>query len=332
LTRQLGDLPGGFHGYAIAERWNGSSWTLEQLPRIADTELVELTSVACPSAERCVAVGLAVLTKNFQVEPVAETWNGKSWERQPMPANSPEAASLTCASATSCLAVGTIGESTLSLRGTIRPLEERWNGARWRTITLAAAPRNNFPILDSVSCSAVTACTAFGERVAIHIAPTAPQSSISFHTFAERWNGKQWSVETTPAMSGTSTLQVAGVSCATARRCAVVGYDGNDWVRPWSEMWDGTRWEHQALPPRGQALLLGVSCTSDGACTAVGAREAAGRGAGTLAETTTGSGWTVDTTPAVLKSSRDLAGVACSDAAHCVAVGERAGRLLVEQS
>jgi hypothetical protein len=70
-------------------------------------------------------------------------------------------------------------------------LAERWNGRAW---SLTAAPANSThpaTYLDAVSCPASTTCQAVGEDGAI----VPPGLSL---TLAEGWNGKSWTIESTP--------------------------------------------------------------------------------------------------------------------------------------
>src|SRR5436305_5682568 len=103
---------------AIAERWNGSSWTLETMP----AGLSELHGVSCSSRNACTAVG-----GNQAVR-----WDGASWTTQtfaPPPNLDPQRAvrmdSVSCASATACIAVGFYFPNG---GGAIQPVADRWDG------------------------------------------------------------------------------------------------------------------------------------------------------------------------------------------------------------
>jgi hypothetical protein len=61
---------------ALAERWNGASWTILRTPEPADAEL---DSVSCTSVRACTAVG------HGKSGLLAERWDGKKWKRQGIP-------------------------------------------------------------------------------------------------------------------------------------------------------------------------------------------------------------------------------------------------------
>ena len=112
--------------WALAERWNGIRWTIQRTPSISRIGYTVLTAVSCAAPAACTAVG----TYNAGAFGIAEHWNGTRWtiQRLPTPPGSPGEeplvipASVSCASATACMTVGTTQNMTLA---------ERWNGRRW---------------------------------------------------------------------------------------------------------------------------------------------------------------------------------------------------------
>jgi hypothetical protein len=97
----FGELP-------LAERWDGTSWSLQKPPAPAGGQAVLLAGVSCPSATSCTAVG------SYQASGVAltlaEAWDGSSWSIQPTanPAGADESnlSGVACRSAGACTAVG----------------------------------------------------------------------------------------------------------------------------------------------------------------------------------------------------------------------------------
>src|SRR5204862_347064 len=82
-------------------------------------------------------------------------------------------------------------------------------------------------------------------------------------------------------------------------------------------VWDGSSWSVQPTPnPMGgsNSELVGVSCTSSSACTAVG-----NSSSGTLAEVWDGSSWSIQPTPNPAGAS--LAGVSGTSARACTGGG-----------
>ena len=98
-----------------------------------------------------------------------------------------------------------------------------------------------------------------------------------------------------------------------------------------AEQWNGHSWRVLPMPsPPGVAVsnLLGVSCTSGSACTAVGVANPTGSGAKTLAERWNGIRWSIQTTPSPPHGS--LNAVSCTSASACTAVGASSAGTLAE--
>jgi hypothetical protein len=276
---------------ALAEVWNGSSWTVQGTP---NPTVGTLNGVSCASASACVAVGSAPTVPVGQA-PLAEVWNGSTWTDHSPPAGSTSASlnGVSCVSATSCIAVGF---------GPGGPLVERWNGSDW---SIQPTPNpGGAGQLTAVSCAAATACTAVGLLI---------NSAGTEVTLAEVWNGTSWTIQSTPNLSLSSAL--TGVSCTSATACTAVG--SNNSQTTLAEFWNGTSWTIQTTPnpvPGGENTLTAVACASATACTSVGQG-----GPGTLAEFWNGTSWTIQTTPATPNST--LNGVSCTSATACTAVG-----------
>ena len=94
----------------LVEHWNGKGWSIVASPNAPALPNSTLDDMSCVSATSCVAVGYDSDATNTKGETLVEHWNGKTWSIQP----SPNATALpdsyfeavTCASATSCVAVG----------------------------------------------------------------------------------------------------------------------------------------------------------------------------------------------------------------------------------
>lgn len=138
----------------------------------------------------------------------------------------------------------------------------------WTIATSANATLTGGTI-ESVSCSASTACTAVGSNV---------NTSGVYVTLAERWNGTGWQRQATPNPAGGTTSSAAptllGVSCPTATFCVSVGsYQSGSFAAGMAETWNGQQWTMQSLPAPVDSAgwqLTGVSCTSARFCEAVG--------------------------------------------------------------
>jgi hypothetical protein len=316
---------------SLAERWNGTAWSIQATASPAGSAGSEFLAVSCPSATACTAGGANIDSSGTSV-PLAERWNGTSWRVQvtPAPAGSIGSgfAGMSCSSATACTAAGSYGTGT----GSSVMLAERWNGASWSiqaTPSPAGATGSEFLAL---SCTAPGACTAVG---AVTISSAASRdggnsggSSMTVG-LAERWNGTTWRVQAIPNPGRSIGTVFAAVSCSTPTACTAAGsYDTTSHLgRPVAAAWGGTSWHRQATPPAAGASaangLVGVSCASVRTCIAVGFSTATTGESTTLAERWDGSRWRIQPSPVPAGTiSAGLSGVSCPSPRACTAVGE----------
>jgi len=95
-----------------AERWDGTSWQRQHLPKEVSGSLL---GVACTAQAACTGVGES--SKNLSGTPMstmALTWNGTSWQREvtPNPAGrSNQLTAVSCTTPTICVAVGESAQS-----------------------------------------------------------------------------------------------------------------------------------------------------------------------------------------------------------------------------
>jgi hypothetical protein len=301
----------------LAEYWDGSTWTVQPTPNPAPAGLNILFGVSCTSATSCIAVGSYRLTDNSASLPMAEQWDGSTWTilSVPSPSDSVSAnlRAVSCASATSCTAVGAYERNTLY---PVPTLAEYWDGSTW-TIqsTPSPSPGEHGASLTGVSCTAPDKCTAVG----YFLRPGKGNA-----TLAEQHYGSNWRI-----VSGRSSSALAGqlfaVSCSGRNNCEAVGAgDGGSLA----ENWNGTAWTAQTTPSPTQGFLQGVSCAGKGDCTAVGFQAGSA-----LAERYSGGTWRIQP-PGSPSSAEQLNGVSCSLPSTCTAVGAytRADNPLAEQN
>ena len=152
----------------LAERWNGTAWTVQATPNPA-LGSTGLGGVSCTSASACIAVGSYFSGSEGPGGPVAERWNGTAWTSQTIPNppgnngdGDPEgwASAVSCTSASACAAVGAYYNNAT----TLVTLAEHWNGKAW-AIQHTPNPGNGSSggtELDDVSCTSASACIAVG--------------------------------------------------------------------------------------------------------------------------------------------------------------------------
>ena len=94
---------------ALAERWNGSQWSIQPTSSPAGSTGSGLNSVSCPTTRACTAVG-TYADQAGNTLALAERWNGSSWSIQPVltpvGATGSSLTGVSCPSETTCTAVG----------------------------------------------------------------------------------------------------------------------------------------------------------------------------------------------------------------------------------
>ncbi|TMB93152.1 MAG: hypothetical protein E6J45_00420 [Chloroflexi bacterium] len=143
----------------LAERWNGSAWSVQSTPNPSGAKSSQLVSVACASSTVCTAVGSSVNSAGTTVT-LAERWSGNSWSVQSTPnpsgAQSSVLAGVSCSSTTACTGVG----SSVNSAGVQVTLAERWNGTSWVVQSTPNPSGAKASALSGVACPAVNLCTA----------------------------------------------------------------------------------------------------------------------------------------------------------------------------
>jgi hypothetical protein len=301
----------------LAERWNGTSWTIQ--PTLNPTGAGDsfLDAVSCTSPTACTAVGRYYTSGPDRELTLAERWNGTSWAIQSTPNPSGSAQSrldaVSCTSPTACTAVGL----DVSNSGTWVTLAERWNGTTWAIQPTLNPTGGGQSWLNAVSCTSSTACTAVGQYYT---------SSGLLVTLAERWNGTAWTIQPTPSPTGNGQSYLEAVSCTSSTACTAAGqyYTSSGLLATLAERWNGTTWTIQPTPnpaSGGQSWLHGVSCTNSTTCTAVGGY-VSGSASGTLAERWNGTAWAIQPTPNPAGATNgNLDAVSCTTPTACTAVG-----------
>ena len=305
----------------LAERWNGTEWSVQSTPNPAGATASYFHGVSCWSATACTAVGFYKTTSSQgNWLPLAERWNGAEWSIQAVPAPTGSIETfledVSCSSSTACTAVGEYRASLETYRVT---WAARWNGTEWSVQSTPNPVEQTESRLEGVSCSSSTACIAVGQ----YRKNSEPENKHL--SFAERWNGIEWLLESTPSPAGVTQSWLGAVSCSSSTACTAVGEYENSSRRKVTlvDRWNGTEWALQSTPnPTGStaSLLAGVSCSLAAACTAVGWEKNSFGTYVTLAERWNGAEWKVQFTPNPIGATEgELSGVSCATA--CIAVG-----------
>lgn len=157
-----------------------------------------LTDVSCPSPPTSAGP--------------SPRWSDGRWRLRVTP-DPPEVSYLygvSCSSRRACTATGTY----VTLANVGKVLVERWNGRIWRRQATPATGRVGYELL-AVSCPSASDCTAVGSDLPLRHRGGA---------LVEHWDGKRWSIQSTPEVKGHTAPQLNGISCLAPARCAAVGY------------------------------------------------------------------------------------------------------------
>ena len=212
-----GSNPGGpspSPNYAIAESYNGSSWT-----EVADLN----TGRQLPSGFGTTTAGYSI-AGNYDGAPGAgsnnvESWNGSAWS-ETTEINSARIAGV----ATGTTTAGLFSTGTSPTGGGSQTLNESWNGSAWTEV----ADLNQARREGAGSGTTNTAALVFGGR--------NPPSSATLAT-NELWNGSAWTetgdLNTTRyALSGSGSSTAAIAFAGTAPPGKIAN----------TEQWDGSSW------------------------------------------------------------------------------------------
>ncbi len=286
----------------LAERWNGTRWSIQTMPEAPDESPGGLGAVSCPSDSMCMAIGNNDIGTG---SPDAELWDGTTWSdltpTVPTGMYALRLYGLSCPSITACFAVG-FSENTTG----DAPVVAQWNGTTWTAAPVSGAPATP----TAISCLSVTQCMAVGTY-----------SSTGF--FADQWNGAQWTAQTVPNLPDENGTWFSSVSCPSSTMCVAVGY-GN-YGQADVESWNGRTWTLQHTPYVNVSSTLNtVSCPTVDACTAVGYQPLQNGAIRPLVERWDGTAWTLQTAPTSSAGgypSGAFGGVSCSTTTACAAVG-----------
>jgi len=296
--------------FALGERRRGGRWSIEAVPSPVGAAENQLTGIACPATDRCMAVGTVGPTRGV-LSTEALRWNGARWSNQPIP-TVPGAFlnAVSCMSASACLAVGGSDSGTLA---------ERWTGTSWRIQPIRTPAGAVSSALNGISCLSPSFCMAAGADSGSS-SPNGPVKPL-----AERWNGRRWAIVRTPRPRGAVQTFLGQVSCTSPSACTTTGeqHSATGIVRTVAERWNGTSWRIQPTPNPTKvpfASLSGAACTGPSACLAVGFSMSSAGTPQNLAERWNGTRWRIQPTPNP-SGGGQLGMVDCPTAAACTAVG-----------
>jgi beta-lactamase family protein/fibronectin type III domain protein len=233
-------------------RWSPAS-ALPAGPGGAD----QLRGVSCPTATACVAVGT---DGSGQGEVAVGAMDRGSWRWGAPTTLAPDLtaggtlASVSCPTATTCVAVG----SDAASQGIVTTGARRGAAWSWTPAEPIAPDGTGSGTLASVSCGSASSCVAVGVDAGSDGIVTAGVAHAG---------GWSWS----PAASVAAGDPLVGVSCASTSWCAAVGDDPGGRGVFTTGTWASTSWSWQPAAPLSQpATVAAIGCRTTQLCVAVG--------------------------------------------------------------
>jgi hypothetical protein len=307
---------------------------LAQIPTVLTSDAA-VNAVACPAAGACVAVGsyqaVGGEPAGLLLTQTAGVWNQSIAAGLPAGSNTnPEVnlASVSCASAGNCAAVGNYVDSGYLQQGVLLNYRKGIWRPGVRVIPPAGAGPNPGFTLNAVSCAAPGDCTAVGSYT------NTAGNPVAFAISEINWD---WgAAQTLPLPAGAVSASAAAVSCAAIGGCTAVGWysDSSGAIQGLLATETGGGWGSSfeaALPAASAAqpnvTLSSVACSAPGTCAVAGDYDDASSNQQGLLLSQNDGGWTLGVqaplpSNALGTQAATLNSVACTGAGYCTAVGQ----------
>jgi hypothetical protein len=246
----------------LVESFDGTSWNTVSSPNPSGAIHSYLTSVSCTSSSACMATGFWTDGSGAE-HTLAEQYNGSSWSvltsPDPGSGTDPQLSSVSCASATSCIAAGNYLTPSYTL------LAEHWNGSSWTVLTSTNPIGGTAGVFGGVSCNSASMCMAVGTY--FNGSRETPMDT--------KWNGSSLTPADAAFPAGATSANLSDVACTGATGCIAVGSKNTpSGTFAFAEGWNGSSWSTQNVPPPvtnvARSVLSGVSCVSTTHCMGVG--------------------------------------------------------------
>lgn len=262
-----------------------------------------LASVACPTTTTCVAVG-AYVDSSGALVPMRVTEHDGTWGEaveSALPARTPVVSAsglrgITCASATSCVAVGVVTAAS----GAPMPAIESETAGTWgRVVELGVASATTVltgGTLDAISCTTTSVCVATGS---LTTSTSTTVAGVAVDVRGE-WAPPIEATSIDSSIDEPTTAALGAVDCPAANACVAVGDVG---ATSAGTLVDTVAIEAAVVPvrpivnpappfdvaavPRPSAVLVAWAPGRDGGSAITGYVAAAEPGGATCASTTT---------------------------------------------
>jgi hypothetical protein len=282
--------------HPLAEQWNGSTWSLGQVPQPAGQQAT-FNAVDDLGPDDTWAVGTS-WTGGVGSTPggntLIEQWNGTAWTIVP----SPNAVPVINGNSNTLDAISGTGPDDIWAAGwylnndanILTMLFEHWDGTSWSIVPT--------PIVQD---ALVMSLTALSSNNVWAVGSFADQTTMSAH-----WNGTKWTLVKTPNVTTGGSLaqdELTGVSSDSSQDVWASGYQFNvndaNFAVPFVMHWNGTAWTITMTPNLGSegSRLRGIDVVSSTDIWGVGQEQLNNGSILTLTEQFNGSTWTIVPSP-----------------------------------
>jgi ferredoxin len=272
--------------HMLIEQFSNGAWNIFPSSNPSGVDYAILDAVTCAGAGDCLAVGYYEddSGKNYTL---TEKYDGIGWNQVSSPNPSSTAGALlsgvSCISASDCWAVGSYTDIPAGLgMQQSYTLAEHFNGSTWSIDYPPTRGGSISVALPSVACTSDGNCWAVGSYI---------DSSLNEGTLAEQYSGGVWTIVSSPAPPGATSVEPSGVACTSDSNCWLVGayVDSSSDSHTLAEEYDGSAWTIVSSPTPGgtngeSVGLSAVACASDSNCWAVGSYDDSSFDSHTLVE------------------------------------------------
>lgn len=273
----------------LTEHWNGSAWSA--ITSVNPTGQDALVAVAAISSTNVWAVGFSGSDVSNNARTLTEQWNGSNWSVVPSPTPGVSADLVAAARIPGRSQVWAVGHAVTG-GGIDQTLIELWNGTSWSVVP---SPNRGVGGSDFLGVTAISANNAWAVG-------TYSDKKGNFKTLTEHWDGKTWSVVSSPNVANNGVLWAVSQVPGTNTVWAAGSYVNSKGIAQTLTMvWKGEEWVVIASPnvKAVNNTFFGVSAGSASDIWAVGLTYDNSGANAALTEHWNGSQWTIVSTPNV---------------------------------
>jgi hypothetical protein len=324
-------IPGGAE--ALIEELSDGSWSPVAAPMPADLGLGSvLSSVTCPEAGWCVAVGSAD-DGNGNDQALIETLSQGIWTatEAPLPAEPVgiSSSSFSSLSDVSCPSAGwCVADGSFAAGNAAGGLIETLSQGTWSATAAPSLPHSDDALLGDVSCAVAGSCVTVG---------SVNGPGNVYEGLIETLSGGTWTPTPAPLPANAavgSGSALGEVDCPADGSCVALGttdVNGTESGEEVETLSEGS-WSSAEAPLPGDAnadpdlSLEGLACAAVGSCVAIGNYLNASGGLEGFMESLTQGSWSATTEPLPAGASPSsgpttLIELTCPAVGSCVAVG-----------